>query len=135
MLAAYIPAASFMEASKIRRLLTWVVDIGCILFLFLGLLRLLPTGLLKPEGYRFVVLAIMFAYYAGMEIFFKRTIGKLLTGTQLVTNNDAAPHTGQLLLRTACRFLPLEPLSLLFSSNKLAWHDRVSKTKVIHLDY
>ncbi len=56
-----------------------------------------------------------------------------MTGTNIVTTTDEEPARGQLLVRTACRFLPLEPLSLLFSRRKLSWHDRFSKTKVIYL--
>lgn len=123
-----------MEASKLRRFATWAVDIGCVLFLFLALLRILPIGFLKTEHYRFAVFAVMFAYYATTEMAFKRTVGKLLTGTHLVTQDDTTPTNGQLFVRTLCRFLPLEPLSLLFSRRKLAWHDKLSSTKVIYLD-
>ncbi|GAB3636899.1 hypothetical protein GCM10027422_24890 [Hymenobacter arcticus] len=123
-----------MEASKLRRFANWAVDIGCVLFLFLALLRILPAGLLKTEYYRFAVFGVMFAYYATAEMAFKRTIGKLLTGTHLVTQDDSAPSSGQLFIRTLCRFLPLEPFSLLFSRRKMAWHDKLSATKVIYLD-
>ncbi|MDJ0365025.1 RDD family protein [Hymenobacter sp. H14-R3] len=123
-----------MEASKVRRFVNWAVDIGCVLFLFLALLRILPVGLIKTEYYRFAVFGVMFMYYAIAEIAFKRTIGKLLTGTHLVTQDDTDPTSGQLFIRTICRFLPLEPISLLFSRRKMAWHDKFSSTKVIYLD-
>jgi uncharacterized RDD family membrane protein YckC len=123
-----------MEASKLRRFANWVIDGGCILFLFMALLRIAPAGLLKPEYYRFVVFGVMFAYYATAELAFKRTVGKLLTGTHLVAADDAVPTSSQLFLRTLSRFLPLEPLSLLFSHRRMAWHDKLSSTKVIYLD-
>jgi uncharacterized RDD family membrane protein YckC len=59
----------------------------------------------------------------------------VFTHTHIVTTDDETPSSGKLLLRTALRFLPLEPLSLVFSSRALAWHDRFSGTKVIYLDY
>ena len=124
-----------MEASKLRRFANWIIDIGCVIFLFMALLRVLPAGLLKTEHYRFVIFGVMLAYYATAELLFRRTIGKLITGTQLVAQNDTSPTRSQLLVRTLCRFLPLEPLSLLFSRRSLAWHDKLSSTKVIYLDY
>lgn len=124
-----------MKASKWRRLANFVVDSFCILFLFLALLRLLPTGLVALDQYRFVVLGVMFGYYTGAELVFKRTLGKLITSTYIVTASDDTPSNGKLLLRAVLRFLPLEPLSIIFSGRALAWHDRFSGTKVIYLDY
>ena len=124
-----------MEASKWRRLANFTVDSSCVLFLFLALLRLLPAGLVAVDYYRFVVLGVMFSYYILAELLFKRTLGKLFTSTHIVTTNDDMPTPSKLLLRTVLRFLPLEPLSLVFSRRALAWHDRLSGTKVIHLDY
>lgn len=121
-----------MEASKLRRLITCLIDVGCSFFIFLALLRLLPTGLIPAEHYRFLLLGSTFLYYAASELLFTRTVGKVVTGTSIVTTTDKEPVRSQLLLRTACRFLPLEPFSLLFSRRKLSWHDRLSKTKVIY---
>ena len=122
-----------MEASKLRRLITCFIDVGCSFFIFLALLRILPAQLIPAESYRFLLLGSTFFYYAVSELLFARTVGKLVTGTSIVTTTDEDPVRSQLLLRTACRFLPLEPLSLLFSRQKLGWHDRLSKTKVIYL--
>lgn len=122
-----------MEASKLRRLITCFIDLGCSFFLFLAMLRILPAKLIPLDYYRFLLLGITFLYYAASELLFSRTVGKLITGTSIVTIADEEPVRGQLLLRTACRFLPLEPLSLLFSPRKMSWHDRFSKTKVIYL--
>lgn len=122
-----------MEASKLRRLLTCFIDLGCCFFIFLAMLRLLPARVIPVESYRFLLLGSTFLYYLVSELLFFRTIGKVIMGTSLVTTTNENPARGQLLLRTACRFLPLEPLSLLFSRQKISWHDRLSKTKVIYL--
>jgi uncharacterized RDD family membrane protein YckC len=124
-----------MKASKWRRLANFAVDSSCVIFLFLALLRLLPTDFLVVDYYRFVVLGVMFSYYILAELLFKRTLGKVFTSTHIVTTSDDMPTRRKLLLRTVLRFLPLEPLSLIFSRRALAWHDRFSGTKVIHLDY
>ena len=84
---------------------------------------------------RLLALAALFLYYALTEYFFQRTLGKLLTKTIVVDQDDEIPDLSSILLRTVCRFLPLEPLSLLISGKQLAWHDKLSGTKVVFLNY
>lgn len=124
-----------MEVSKLRRLATWAVDALCVVLLFTLLVRTLPDRLVPVEHFRLLVLAITFVYYATAELLFRRTVGKALTHTLVVTADDNQPGSGRLLLRTLCRFLPLEPLSLLFSHRALGWHDTLSGTKVVYIDY
>lgn len=125
-----------MQASKLRRLINWLVDIGCILFLFLGFLRLLPAAWLPPREYlRWVAVGVSFAYYFLAEVIFHRTMGQLITGTLVVTKEDENPSFKQLAIRTFCRFLPLEPLSIFFSKQARGWHDLLSGTKVVFLNY
>ncbi|TVT43267.1 RDD family protein [Hymenobacter setariae] len=124
-----------MEASKWRRLANFAIDSGCVLFLFLAVLRVLPAGLIAVNNYRFIILGVMFSYYILAELLFKRTLGKLFTSTHIVTTSDDTPTQSKLLLRTVLRFLPLEPLSLVFSRRALAWHDRFSGTKVVYLNF
>jgi len=124
-----------MEVSKLRRLATWAVDALCVIILFALFVHTLPDRLVPVEHFRLLVLAISFVYYATTELVFQRTLGKALTHTLVVTADDNRPGSGRLLLRTLCRFLPLEPLSLLFSSRALGWHDTLSGTKVVYLNY
>ena len=124
-----------MEVSKLRRFGTWTIDAACIIALFMMSVRLLPPNLIPVEHYRLLLLAIIFCYYAMAESLFQRTIGKKLLHTLVVTANDNKPGAGRLLLRTLCRFLPLEPLSMLFSARALGWHDKLSGTKVVYLNY
>ena len=124
-----------MEVSKLRRFGTWAIDAACIIVLFMVGVRLLPPNFVPVENYRLLLLGIIFCYYAIAELLFQRTVGKSLLHTLVVTTDDNKPSAGQLLLRTLCRFLPLEPLSMLFSGRALGWHDTLSGTKVIYLDY
>ncbi len=124
-----------MEVTKLRRLATWALDALCILIIFAVVVNTLPTRLVPVEHFRLLVVGISFVYYATAELLFHRTVGKALLHTRVVTADDNLPSSGQLLLRTLCRFLPFEPLSLLFSGRSLGWHDTLSGTKVIHLDY
>lgn len=81
-------------------------------------------------GYVFSFLCFYF-YYFGLEALTGMTLGKLITGTKVVNEEGLKPGIMDLALRTICRFIPFEPLSLL-GEDKLGWHDTLSKTKVVN---
>ena len=68
-------------------------------------------------------------YYFAFEIIFGKTPGKFITGTRVVQENGQLPEFSNILIRTLCRLIPLDPLS--FLNNNLGWHDSISKTRVI----
>ncbi|KAA5534110.1 RDD family protein [Paenimyroides baculatum] len=75
-------------------------------------------------------------YYFGMEILTKgRSIGKFITGTQVVTLEGETPTANVFLKRSFCRIIPFEAFSF-FGEN--GWHDSIPKTAVVvkkHFDY
>ncbi len=73
---------------------------------------------------------VMFIYYSVSETLTGRTLGKLITKTKVVNEIGLCPDFGNILLRTICRFIPFDALSF-FSDDKLGWHDKLSKTKVV----
>jgi uncharacterized RDD family membrane protein YckC len=70
-----------------------------------------------------------FLYFVFMEYKFQKTIGKFLTKTKVVMNDGRKPELSDILIRTACRLLPLDRISFLFTRN--GFHDRLSNTIVI----
>lgn len=68
-------------------------------------------------------------YYFVLELLFGKTLGKVLTGTRVVTLGGQALSTPTAVLRTLCRLLPLEPMS--FSLGETWWHDSLSRTQVV----
>ncbi|MBW2455472.1 MAG: RDD family protein [Deltaproteobacteria bacterium] len=68
-------------------------------------------------------------YYLVAETLFGRTVGKLLTGTEVVTTDGSPPTFGAVFLRTLVRYVPFEPFSFLGTEN--GWHDRWSHTRVV----
>ncbi|WP_264519827.1 RDD family protein [Flavobacterium sp. N1994] len=74
--------------------------------------------------------AIALIYYNFFEIVFARTIGKFITQTVVVDANGEKPHQETILIRSLCRLIPFDPLSLLVSQTR-AWHDTLSKTYVV----
>ncbi|MDA7501645.1 RDD family protein [Chitinophagales bacterium] len=70
-------------------------------------------------------------YYAGSEYLFKgKTLGKLVTKTRAVTEDNERMSFGTCFKRSFCRLIPFEAFSFL-SDNPQGWHDRFSNTKVI----
>lgn len=74
-------------------------------------------------------LVMMFGYYAIFEAVFGRTPGKFVTRTRVVDINGGRASFGQILGRTALRFVPFEPFSFFGSGH--GWHDRWSNTRVV----
>ena len=73
---------------------------------------------------------IMFWMYILSEGITKgRTIGKLITGTKAVKEDNSPITWKDALRRSLIRFIPFEPFSA-FSGNGM-WHDRLSKTMVV----
>ena len=77
-----------------------------------------------------LVLILVTFYYALSEFFFGLTLGKLITGTRVVTETGGAPGFQQVLVRSVARLVPLESLSF-FGTPPVGWHDRWSRTRVI----
>ena len=134
-------------AGRWRRFFNWVIDYVC--FILLSMLVMIPYAIwLAIDGGEAALaeletpnllrdyavgLSAMLLYYIPMEGFFGFTIGKLVTGTRVVTEQGGRPAWGQVIGRTFARFIPFEPFSLLFSNDKerRGWHDSLPKTYVV----
>ena len=77
-------------------------------------------------------IALFVGYYVVFEYFFKgKTIGKLITRSRAVTNDNATMSFKTTLIRSLSRIIPFEPLSFFGSRPDSGWHDQISKSKVI----
>lgn len=70
------------------------------------------------------------AYYLILEGLTGRTLGKLVTGTKVVSADGSPPSAGQLLGRTFARMIPFEPFSFLGKEAR-GWHDTLPGTYVV----
>lgn len=77
---------------------------------------------------------VMLGYYVGCEALFGRTVGKLITGTRVVTETGESPKLQQVVTRSLARMVPFEPFSCL-GDPPLGWHDRWSRTRVVRTTY
>lgn len=75
-----------------------------------------------------ISLFIFFTYYVSTEYFFGGTFGKLICGYVVINQYANKMSFGTSLLRTLCRYVPLEAFS---AFGERAWHDTWSKTYVV----
>ena len=76
---------------------------------------------------------IALAYFLPQEALTGRTLGKLVSGTRVVTQTGEPIGWHHALKRTLVRFVPFEAFSFLTDSRPRGWHDRWSGTQVISL--
>lgn len=114
-----------IKASKAKRCIHFVID--SIIIAVAYILFFKNTENLYAISIIFKGLLLQFLYYFILEYTFKTTIGKLYTGTKVVSQDGTVTHT--IFIRTLCRLIPFEPFSFLFGIQ--GWHDRFSKTIVI----
>lgn len=124
-----------------KRLLNYLVDqIGIMGLGFLfGLLLAVSLEEETLNGYLDSALLqfgmgyiLSFVYYVAVEASTGRTLGKLVTGTKVLTWRYGIPTFGQILGRSLARWVPFEPFSALTSSG-LMWHDDWSGTITVDL--
>lgn len=83
----------------------------------------------------FVYYLFRLSYYLLCELFFARTLGKLICGTKVVADSSVN-WTRAIAIRTLGRLIPFDEISFIFytpSSDKpqMLWHDTLSKTMVV----
>jgi len=123
-------------ASAARRFWTYVVDL---IIIWIGMFTLqiaygVAFGIdsleaLNGPKWWGIFIAFYFIYYVTFEVVSGRTLGKVLTGTRVVTTTGLALSIPTAIVRTLCRFLPFEPIS--FSLGETWWHDSLSRTQVV----
>lgn len=73
---------------------------------------------------------IAFLYYYITEVYFSRTIAKLITHTVVVDADGSKPSKKSFFIRTCCRFIPFEAFSF-YKLVPRGWHDTFSNTYVV----
>lgn len=101
--------------------------------------EVLPNGEINYEDYingiifniilASTLLISIFTYYSMLEFYFQKTLGKIVTRSKVVAENGEKVTFRKIILRTICRFIPIDWISFIFSRKGM--HDKLSKTKVI----
>lgn len=115
-------------ASAGQRFLTYLIDLVIyyvIIFVFGLIIGMTSGGILA-----IVPLLAFFAYYAVMEHMLGQTVGKMIMKTRVVNVDGGQPSLGQTVIRTLCRMVPLEFISV-WIGDGVMWHDKWASTRVI----
>ena len=131
----------FNYAGNYKRIGNYVIDVFAVgilaiaLEFFAGKYHVINSELFaylfKDQiGSRIFILFLLFLYYTILESFTGKTLGKYLTKTKVVNPEGEKPVWTKILLRSLCRFIPLDQISFLFDF-KSGWHDTLSKTIVV----
>lgn len=133
-----------LQATQIQRFFNLSIDLMFIYILLLSLGTTIILVALSVDNFAlsnyvtnlsaveigFYTVIISFLYYYITEVYFSRTIAKLLTHTIVVNANGMKPSKRSVFIRTCCRFIPFEAFTFL-KKNGLGLHDEYSKTFVV----
>ncbi len=132
---SFLDPVELSLASKGLRFANYLIDLIIIRVFTFGIGFILgPFFLLSDDPTTYFIsiiidLIIFILFYSLQEYLFNgRTIGKFITGTQVVSIEGNEPDFGTYLLRSLCRLVPFEAFSFL---GETGWHDAWSKTRVV----
>jgi len=96
-----------------------------------------PVEIGDNLAYRIVLIAVVFAFFVGFWSYSGRTLGMQSWGLQLETMDGQMPSVAAASLRFIAALISLLPFGLgffwqLVDQDRLAWHDRISKTRLIY---
>ncbi len=115
--------------------------VGALLFLatvpFIAMRGGEPVEIGDNTTYRVVLVVVIYAFFVGFWTRSGRTLGMQSWGLQLQTMDGAKPTLATASVRFLAALLSWAPLGLgflwqLWDRDKLAWHDRISGTRLVH---
>lgn len=105
------------------------VILGMIFGIIADLFIVTPSeAMMNLLGYMLLGISF-FVYFGFMETKYQKTLGKFITKTKVVMSDGSTPLFSDILIRTACRLIPFDRLSFLFT--RRGFHDKLSNTMVI----
>lgn len=110
-------------------MIVFIIELLLLSFLLSFANVILGVGGLPPMILFLCVLLYYILVYSIPEFLFKKTLGKVLTGSHVLKSNGEAMTFGDALSRSACRLIPFDSVSFLMSTR--GWHDTLSDTIVI----
>lgn len=118
------------------RFINFILDFLCFLFITTIIFFLIgryinPSVIESGYSNRLLSILLYLIYYIVFESILGTTPGKLVTKTKVIQKNATSISFLTVLIRSASRLIPFEPISILFSTNKLSWHDKLSNSQVI----
>ena len=120
-----------VTASTGKRFLNYLID-GIVIQCFAVPIQLGMSMADDNLSSIFVTFCGQFAYYTLLESLNNgKTLGKMATGTRVVSDYGYKAEGGAIAIRTLCRFVPFNAISIFFNDNSIMWHDKWSSTIVV----
>ncbi len=120
-----------IKASMGIRLLGYIIDSVVIVIIAMVVLSFAEAAG-NVVNVNMLCSALIFLYYIVLECADgHKTLGKRILKTSVVDERGEALASKSILIRTLCRFIPLDHISYIMGWN---WHDSLSKTYVVHDD-
>lgn len=115
-------------ASITLRLINFLLD-TVIYLITVVIFLLIFRNIIDKENAKWISIVFYFLYYFLFEYFKGQTPGKMITKSKVISlNRDKHYFFIQIFGRTLMRFIPIDIISYLFTTNGL--HDLISKTTV-----
>ena len=113
------------EVNKGLRIINFIIDLFVI-----GLISEVLNIALNTRNPTIISYLVYVLYYLLFELYNGQTLGKKMTRTVVVDNDDLKPKFTKIILRTIMRLNPLDTLSYLFGQEQ-GTHDLLSRTRLI----
>ena len=98
--------------------------------LFIYVFFSLFKNVIPQENVFFIAVVLYFLYYFLQEYFFKKTIGKFITKTEVISTLENKKYfVWQIVVRTLIRCIIVDIISYLFTDK--GFHDLFSKTQTV----
>jgi uncharacterized RDD family membrane protein YckC len=132
------------NSGLLRRIAAMLYDsllVGALLFIvtvpFIAMRGGEPVDADNNLLYRIVLAVVVYAFFVGFWSRSGRTLGMQSWGLQLETRDGEIPSAATASLRFFAALISLLPLGLgflwqIWDPEKLTWHDRISKTRLVH---
>lgn len=127
---------STSSVHSVIRLLNFIIDTVVWIILFFSIAYIFDRYFVRFNSYLVnylysISLGVLLyvAYYSVLEFYFKKTLGKYLTRTNVVHRDGDEITFSTIFKRTISRLIPIDIFYYLFSKKGL--HDRLSTTLVI----
>lgn len=121
------------QASKGKRLANYLIDF-VVFYAIIFVIAIIAPGIVVSDGeaslaYYLIAIIVIVGYYTVLEGSTGKSLGKMVTGTKVVTENGNKITYKDAFMRSLSRLVPFEALSIFFGAGM--WHDRWTETQVV----
>ncbi len=119
-----------VSAPAWKRFINYIID-SLLFYFFINIVFFYPVrnNLFSPVYAVLIGIIFFIAYIIICEFKFGKTLGKLITGTRVITKDGNLPKLRSIIMRAFSRFIPFNSWVTLFTG--LSLHDRTSETRCV----